>query len=69
MYGTMKIFADIPYHQAQISLYNNRIWCVLSYHYFETRFASFQPLSVAVDELATQYMKVVQSTINEDYPL
>jgi hypothetical protein len=53
MYDTMQMMSDMPYQEAQINLYTNQIWCVLSYHYFATRFAAFGPLRNAVETLSS----------------
>ena len=47
-YRTIELMADTLYQSAQVNLYNNRIWCVLSSHYFRTRHVSFAPMAVAV---------------------
>ena len=65
----MSLFADIPYQQAQINLYNNKIWCGLSYNYLKTRTAAFLALPGAVNQLATAFSQVIEETMTEDYPL
>jgi len=69
MYGTMGLLSDIPYHQARVSFFNNRIWCVLSYHYFDTHTTAYQPLSDEVNQLANKFSRVVEATLHENYPL
>ena len=61
--------ADIPYQEAQVNLYINKIWCVISYHFFSSRFQYFAPLAVSLDSLASSFSKVVDATIDEKYPL
>ena len=64
-YITMELMADTLYQEAQVNLYNNKIWCVKSSHYFATRHTSWVPMATAVSELANNYKKVVEATMYE----
>ena len=47
-YRTIEVMADTLYQSAQVNLYNNKIWCVQSYHYFGTRHTAWTPMATAV---------------------
>jgi len=59
MYFTIQKMSDIPYQQAQINLYNNRIWCSMTYHFFSNIDGFFPLLGNAVDELALKFGQVI----------
>ena len=65
----MQFMAATLREEAQVNLYNNQIWCVVTYHYFPNHQSIYPKLATSVTDLSNNFAAVVEATLNEDEPL
>ena len=65
----MQKLADIPYQEAQINLYTNRIWCLVTYHFFSKDQVYQDRISSATNVLASSYTNLMSKFDRISFPL
>jgi hypothetical protein len=61
-YSQMHLLSEIPYEEAKINLYTNRMWCLIDRWFIGTEYLEFVPnLKMSTEALTASYIQIAST--------